>query len=281
MKTCLLVIFIITISIILPFTVLAEELEMVNRPVNTSGLTGLLFTTMPFTLPTRSFEIGIAGLSESSTVPDFTITELPVVTITAGIANNMELGLKGSYYQITEISGNKVRGAGDVELSYKWNFSPQKEDSPQPGVAIIITGIIPTGDKDTALEEVHHWGTRFGLSAGSEITWGAHVIGIYADAQMVVQDVSDENSRDTYGIVNAGLLFPVSKHRNIQIILEYTMVSGKDKITVSGAEYSAITSGLRLVNERFNLSIGTQFLHKEITGFENSSRIVGMISAKF
>jgi hypothetical protein len=264
-----------------PAVVFPQELEMINRPVNTSGLTGLLFTTTPFTLPSRSVELGVAVLSESSTIPKYTITELPVVTITTGIAHNMELGLKGSYFQITEVGGNKARGAGDAELSYKWNFRPQKEDSPIPAVAIMITGIAPTGDKDIALKEVHHWGTRLGLSAGSEFTWGAHVMGIYADAQMVVQDVSDENFRDSYGIVNAGLLFPISKYRNLQMLLEYTMVSGKDRITVSGTDYSAITSGLRLVSERFNFSIGTQFLHKQITGYENSSRVVGMMSLKF
>ena len=264
-----------------PSVVFAQELEMINRPVNTSGLTGLLVTTTPFTLPTRSFEIGVAGLSENSTTPDFTTTELPVITITAGIAHNMEVCLKGSYYEITEISGNKVRGTGDTELSYKWNFLPQKEDSLFPAVALIITGIIPTSGEDTALKEVHHWGTRLGLSAGSEITLGTYALGIYTDAQVVVQDVSDDTSRDSYGIVNAGLLFPISKYRNLQMLLEYTIVNGKNKITVSGGDYSAITPGLRLVSERFNISMGIQFLHKQTPGYENSSRVVGMMSFKF
>jgi hypothetical protein len=264
-----------------PSVVFPQELEMINRPVNTSGLTGLLFTTTPFTLPSRSVELGVAVLSESSTIPKYTITELPVVTITTGIAYNMELGLKGSYFQITEVGGNKARGAGDAELSYKWNFSPQKEDSPLPAVALILTGIAPTGNKDISLNEVHHWGARFGLAAGSEITWGAHALGIYADAKMVVHDLSDEQVRDRYGIINAGLLFPISKYRNLQMLLEYTVVSGKDRMTLEGGNYSAITSGLRLVSERFNLSIGTQFLRKQLTGYENSSRVVGMTSIKF
>jgi hypothetical protein len=36
----------------------AEELEIVNRPVNTSGLTGLLMTTSPYTLAPGTVEIG-------------------------------------------------------------------------------------------------------------------------------------------------------------------------------------------------------------------------------
>lgn len=263
-----------------PAMVFAEDLEMVNRPVNTAGLTGLLFTTIPFTLPTRSVEIGVAVMSEKSTVPKYTITQLPVLTITSGIAQNMEIALKGSYFQTTEISGNKARGAGDTELSYKWNFWPQKEFSAVPGVALIATGIAP-GDKDIVQNEVVNWGARFGLASGSEIAWGDHVLGIYADAQMMVHDLSDDQRKDIYGILNAGLLFPISKYRNLQMIIEYTMVGGKNKITVEDGNYSAITSGLRLVSERFNLSIGTQFLHKDLTGYENSNRLVGMMSFKF
>jgi len=264
-----------------PAMVFAEDLEMVNRPVNTSGLTGLLFTTIPFTLPTRSVEVGVAVLSENSTIPKYTITQLPVVTITTGIAQGMEVALKESYFQTTEISGNKARGAGNTEVSYKWNFLPQKEFSAQPAVALITTGIAPTGDKDIVQNEVNNWGMRFGLTAGSEIEWGAHVLGVYADAQVMVHDLSDEQYKDIYGILNAGILFPISKYRNLQMLIEYNMVSGKNKNTLEDGDYSAITSGLRLVSERFNLSIGTQFLHKKITGYENSNRLVGMISLKF
>jgi hypothetical protein len=281
MKKYLLLSFVVIISIVLPPAVFAEDLEMVNRPVNTSGLTGLLLTTMPFTLPTRAVEIGVAVLSEDSTIPSYAITQLPVVTITTGIAQGMEVGLKGSYFQTTDISGTKSRGVGNTELSYKWNFWPQKEFSAVPAVALIATAIAPTGDKDIVQNEVIHWGTRFGLAAGSEIEWGSHVLGIYADAQLMVHDLSDDRAKDIYGIVNAGLLFPISKYRNLQMLIEYTLVSGKNKLTVEDGDYSAITTGLRLVSERFNLSIGTQFQHKTLTGYENSNRLVGMMSLKF
>jgi len=270
-----------TIPCAFPARVFAEDLEMINRPVNTSGLTGLLFTTIPFTLPTRSVEIGVSVLSEDSTIPKYTITQFPVVTVTTGIAQGMEVAIRGSYIQTTDISGNKTRGAGDTELSYKWNFWPQKEYSAVPAVALIMTGIVPTGDKDILQNEVFHWGARFGLAAGSEIDWGAHVIGIYADAQMMVHDLSDEENKDIYGIANAGLLFPISKYRNLQMFAEYSIVNGKNKRTVEDGNYSAFTPGLRLVSERFNFSIGTQFMHKTLAGYENSNRVVAMISVKF
>ena len=259
----------------------AEELELINRPVNMSGLTGLVFTTAPFTLPTRSIEIAVATLSENSTVPDFTVSELPVLSITAGIAQNMELALSSSDFHITMNQGETRKGTGDTELSYKWNFLPQTESSLYPAVALIVTGIAPTGDRDLNLGVVAHWGAKFGLSVGREITWGDHVLIACVDGQMVVHDSTDERFRDTYGILNIGLLFPISKYRNLQVIVEYNLVNGIDKISDVGGDYTALTFGLRLVSERFNLTIGSQFLHKQVEGFENASRVIGMASIKF
>ena len=259
----------------------AEELELINRPVNMSGLTGLVFTTAPFTLPTRSLELAVATLSEKSTVPDFTVTELPVLSITWGIAQNMEMALKSSVFHITMNPGETRKGMGDTELSYKWNFLPQTESSLYPAVALIVTGIAPTGASDLNLGGVAHWGAKFGLSVGREITWEDHVLIACADGQIVVHDSTDERFRDTYGILNIGLLFPISKYRNLQGIVEYNMVNGIDKISDVGGDYTALTLGLRLVSERFNLTIGSQFLHKQVEGFENASRVIGMASIKF
>jgi hypothetical protein len=277
------------VLLLLPFMVLllstapssAEELELINRPVNMSGLTGLVFTTAPFTLPKRSIEIAAATLSENSTVPDFTVSELPVLSISAGIAQNMELALSSSQFHMTMNQGETRKGRGDTELSYKWNFLPQTESSLRPAVALIVTGIAPTGDRDLNLGVVAHWGAKFGLSIGKEITWGDHVLLACADGQMVVHDSTDERFRDTYGILNVGLLYPISKYRNLQVIVEYNLVNGIDKISAVGGDYTALTFGLRLVSERFNLTIGSQFLRKRVEGFENASRVIGMASMKF
>ncbi len=146
---------------------------------------------------------------------------------------------------------------------------------------MIITGIAPTGNKDRELNRVRNWGARFGFSVGSEIGWRDHVLGIYADALMTLQDLHDDQYRDTYQTLNAGMIFPISKYRNLQLFIEYTAVVGKDVINVDGLDYTAFTYGLRLVSERLNLTVGTQFLHKDREGYENSERIIGMLSAKF
>lgn len=277
MKPLLIAIFFI---IILPAAVHAEELEMINRPVNTSGLTGLLFTTSPFTVPSAALEISAAAMNEKSMVPHYSLNEIPSVTATLGLTDTMEIALKGSYFRRKGETGTIERGTGDTELSCKWNFFPQTESSSLPALAVLMTGIAPTSDKEAHITGVTHWGARIGLAAGREILWGDHVIGIFSDGQIVVHDLSDEKARDRYGIVNAGLIFPVSKYRNLQMLLEYTIVTGIDRITAEGGDYSAFTPGLRLVTERFNISFGTQFLRKKEAAFDNSSRIIGMMSVK-
>lgn len=262
----------------------AEELEIVNRPVNISGLTGLLITTSPYTLTRGTVEIGASVLSENSIRPDYSITEYPL-SATIGMSNNSELSLRGSYYSISEgPTGTTVitRKTGDIELSYKWNFIPYSETSMRPAVALMVTGLMPTeNNSDLKANSVSHWGMRLGLSAGSEVTWKDHILGIYADGQLAGQDLTDKRLKDLYWILNAGLLLPISKYRNLQMLIEYSLVTGKDLITLGGGDYTALTYGLRLVTEQFNLTIGSQSLHKKLEGYDNSGRVIGLMSLKF
>jgi len=270
---------IIIIALSAPAALHAEELEIVNRPVNTSGMTGLLMTTSPYTLPPRSLEIGIMTLAESSLVPKYTATAYPM-TVSLGLSHAGEIALKSAYYHVNEDADQISRGMGDTELSYKWNFRRQTEFSSIPGIALILTGVFPTGDRNTGMNSIIHWGGRVGISLGSELTWEDHVIGIFADGQVAVQDLSNREFRDSYALANAGILFPISKYRNLQMIIEYSLRKGKDVVTVDGVDFSAVTYGLRLVNERFNLTFGTQFIRKFQEGFADSNRMIGMISVK-
>jgi hypothetical protein len=269
----------IIMALLLPAALRAEELEVVNRPVNTSGMTGLLATTSPFTLPPKTLEIGIMVLSENSLVPNYTATEYPM-TISMGLSHNSEIALKGSFHYVNVDPDQITRGMGDTDLSYKWNIRPQAEFSSLPGVALILTGVLPAGDKTAGMNSVSHWGGCVGISLGSELIWEDHIIGIFADGQIAAQDLSDKELRDSYSLLNTGILFPISKYRNLQMLIEYSLRKGKDIITVDGADFSAVTYGLRLVSERVNLTFGTQFIHKSQEGFADSNRMIGMISIK-
>jgi hypothetical protein len=267
-----------------PVVSAAEELDIVNRPVNISGLTGLLITTSPYTLAPGTVEIGASVLSENSVKPDFTITEYPF-SATIGVSNSSEVALRSSFYSISEgPTGSSVvtRKTGEIELSYKWNFIPHSEASMRPAVAMIVTGLVPAqNNSDKKADSVSHWGMRLGLSAGTELSWKEYLLGIYADGQLAGQDLTDKRLKDLYWLFNAGLLFPISKYKNLQMFVEYSLVTGKDLITLGGGDYSALTYGLRLVTERFNLSMGSQSVHNKIEGYDNSGRVIGLISYKF
>jgi hypothetical protein len=262
----------------------ADEIELVNRPVNTYGLTGLLLTTAPYTLPDGMVEVAASGLSENSTRPAYTITETPF-SITTGIGANKEIALRGSYFIINEGSApdtHTERKTGDVQLSGKWNFFQPQEYSNAPGVALLLTGIFPSKTGSDALAgSVSHWGVRAGLSTGTELNWKYHVIGIYADAQIVGQDPLERRLRDIYEMVNAGVLFPISKYQNLQMLFEYSLVNGKNRTSISGGDNSQITYGLRLVSEQFNLTMGSQFIHKKSENYDNTGRLIGVVSMKF
>jgi len=269
----------VIIAFLLPAALHAEELEIVNRPVNTSGMTGLLVTTSPFTLPPKSLEVGMMVLSENSLVPKYTSTAYPV-TVSLGMSHNSEIALKSAFHYVNEDPDQISRGMGDTELSYKWNFRPQTEISSIPGIAMTLTGVFPTGDRVAGTNSVSHWGGRLGISIGSELTWEDHIIGIFADGQVAVQDLSDNELKDSYSLVNAGIVFPISKYRNLQMIIEYNQCKGKSIITIDGVDFNAVTYGLRLVSERFNFTFGTQFIHKSQEGFSDSNRVMGIMSIK-
>lgn len=261
-----------------------EAIDVVNHPVNTSGLTGLLFTTAPYTLNTGTVEVGVSLLSENSVKPDFSITQYPL-SVTVGLPHNAEFAVRSSYFSIREgptSTTHAVRKTGDVNLFYKWNFLPPKEDSIRPAFALILGGSLPTGkNTERKIDAVNHWGVRAGISGGTEISWKEHILGIYADAQAVGQDLTEKRINDLYGIYNVGLLLPISKYQNLQMFMEYSVVEGRKRIPLDGGNYSGLTYGLRLVSEQFNLTIGTQFLHKTTENYGNSDRTIAMLSMKF
>lgn len=270
----------------------AEEADMVNRPVNSSGMTGLIATAAPFTVPQGTLELAVSAMSETSFVPEFTLTEHPF-SITYGLLDNMEVAIRGSYlYREDKPDSMRIRGAGDSELSIKWNVVPQTEGSLFPAVSFILSGLGLSGDRDASLNRVRNWGSSVGISIGRDIAWAEHVLGIYAEGRIVVEDLNRIELRDRYAVANAGILLPISKSHNLQIMLEYGITSGKrimsDQVfreqygndDPDGGDNAMVTYGIRLVTERFNLTVGNQMIRKELEGFDTSGRVIGTISYK-
>jgi len=267
-----------------PQSTYAEDDSLVNRPVNIYGLSGLLFTTAPYTLPLNTVEAGVSIISENSEVPNYRISEY-TVSFAMGVPGNAEFACRSSYYELREdpVTASAVqRKTGDLEVSYKWNFLAPSESSFRPALSVQVAGMIPTQDSsDRNFNTVSQWGMRLGLSAGTEIAWGDHVVAIYADAEVNGKDPASQQKRDFFEFANAGILLPISKYQNLQMLAEYSLVYGKNRTLYDSGDYSGITYGIRLVNERFNLTIGTQFLHKQNVSFDNSGRVIGLMSMKF
>ncbi len=152
--------------ILVPHGASAEDLALINRPVNISGFTGLLYTTAPYTLSSGTVEIGASVVSENSTVPDFTITEYPM-SISVGMPHNTELVIRDSYYEIKEgPTGTAVteRDPGDLSVSVKWNFLPPSETSIRPALAVFAGGLFSTDSRlDKKVNSVRHWGAFLGF----------------------------------------------------------------------------------------------------------------------
>jgi len=259
----------------------SQELDLINRPVNINGFTGLIMTTTPFTMPRGTLETALSGTSETSSVPDFTLSEF-LASLTLGITSNMEIALRGSYLTLESgLDPHKKRGSGDAELLYKWNFLPPGEKVYIPAAAVLLSVQGLTGDRDNGFQRFHNWGAKIGLSIGREINFEEHIIGVYVDGQLAVEDLNRNEYRDRYGVFNAGMLLPISKRQNLQLLLEYSTITGKFYEDIDGKDSTTITYGIRLVSERFNLTVGDQFIHKDLAGKTNSGKMIGTISVKF
>lgn len=258
-----------------------EEIDLVNRPVNLGGLTGLIVTTSPFTIKDKVVETAVSATSETSAVPDFTLNEI-LASITVGITHSVELAVRSSYITRDELlNPPKKGGTGDTELLAKWNFLPQDEKPYIPAVAAFLAIQGLTGNRENGFQRTHNWGARIGISVGRELAWEEHVAGVYLDGQLAVEDLNRNEYRDRYGIFNAGILLPISKRQNLQLLFEYGAVTGKLYEDIDGKDISTITYGIRLVSERFNMTIGSQFIHKDIAGYSNSGKVLGTLSIKY
>ena len=256
-----------------------------TRPVNIQGLTGLIVTNSAYTQTEGDFTIGLSGILENSNVPDYSVGE-GILTGTYGVTDRIEMGFKGRAVGTNfGSSENRQIGAGDTDLLFKWRLSSQGEDLPAIALGVAVT--LPTGDDTKGFHEVKHEGVRLMLigTHETEMPEADIVIGFYAEGQVVLNDQLEGKLnnpyRDKYGVINAGILIPITEGRQVQVIVEYNYVTKKDIITPDGGNYSAVTPGLRFVTPSLNMTAGVQFLTKDMPGFDNDLRYIGTLSYQF
>jgi hypothetical protein len=258
--------------------------RVVNRPVNVQGLTGLITTNSAYTQPKDSMVIGLSALAENSAKPDFSIIQ-GIATVTGGVSDRIELGLKTKVIA-TNIGRSETRktGAGDTDLLFKWRLSSEGEMMPAMALGLACT--LPTGETSKGLSEVKNEGIRIMVIGTSEREMpGDYVFGLYFEGQLVfidqLQRPADSPYADRYGVINAGVLFPITDDRRLQAIVEYNQVAKKDTVTLYDEDFIAVMPGLRYVTPTLNISLGVQFRVRDQAGAENDNRYVGTLSYKF
>lgn len=260
----------------------AEVIQVVNRPPNIQGLTGLMVMNSAFTRPAGSLAIGASVLIEDSNKPDYSIIQTPI-TLTYGITDTIEAGLKTKYVNYAQ---GVESGLGDSEFAVKWRWQTQSTTFPE--LAVGLAGIIPTASESKGLNDVTNWGVRVMALATSETRiLDSSFLGIYLEAQAVFIDGfsagNTTSTQDRYGVINAGLLLPVSANNRFQAMLELSGTVGKERrnTVLAEGDQSGITPALRYVTDTLSLTAGAQFLSKDMKGYEDTIRWIGTLSYQF
>lgn len=258
--------------------------KVINRPANLQGLTGLMFTNSAYTQPKGRIVAGLATIAENSSDPNFSIIQ-GFATITAGITDRIEIGIRGQGIATNLGSSNtRETGLGDTDVLVKWRIS--SEYDPWPAIALGLAYTFPTGDSAKGYNDVEDYGLRFMLIGTAEKEMpGDYFIGVYFEGQVVYKDklpwTDGKSYSEKYGVVNAGLLFPLTESRKLQAMFEYTTVVKKNIPTVNAMDSTGFMPGLRYVTEHVNISFGVQFYDREEAGFEDTLRYVGTLSYAF
>jgi hypothetical protein len=265
----------------------AADDQIINRPVNMQGLTGLLFTNSAYTQPAGSVTFGLAGLAEDSSEPEYSVAQA-TASLTIGLSDRVEAAVRGKMFG-RNFGSSAVRetGMGDTDLLLKWRFSSQGENL--PALAFGFGWTFPTGEDDKGFTEAKYESVRIMvMAAGENRVLDDGFIGIYMEAQAVFNDQlhkdSDSPYKDKYGVVNAGILFPLSDDNHLQLMLEYTRVLKKEFQMLYDRNYTGIVPGLRYVTENFSLTLGLQKISRDDSGpaaDEKANRIAGAVNYRF
>ena len=258
-----------------------------NRPTNIQGLTGLLITNSAFSRPADTIAIAASLEMESSDRPKFDVFQIPM-TITYGITDEIELGIKAKMVSIDDKSGNvaeKHSGIGDTEILLKSRVVEQQENF--PAVAIGFGGILPTGKESESVNEVTHWGVKIIMLASSETPiLNGRLLGLYIEGQLIFIDAFTKGSGNTptaeqYGVFNLGVHTPLAFDNRLQAIIEYNRLTDKNRNTLKEQDYNAFTPALRFVTANLSVTFGAQLMIKSTTGYEDTVRYISTVSYTF
>jgi hypothetical protein len=261
----------------------AEKIVLViNRPPNIQGLTGLVVTNSAFTRPAGTLAVGGSIMIEDSSKPDYSIIQTPI-TLTFGITDTVEAGVKTKYVNYAR---GRASGLGDSELAVKWRWDTHSATFPE--LAVGLAGIMPTASESKGLNDVTNWGVKIiGLASSETRILDSSLLGIYLEAQAVFIDGFSAGHttrlQDRYGVLNAGVLLPLSTDNRFQAIIELSEMlrRGHFKTALAEGDQTGITPALRYVTDTLSVTAGAQYLLKDTKGYEDTIRWIGTLSYQF
>lgn len=275
-RSLLLLFFVVTC---LPVTtVWSADTDMVQIPPTVFGPSGLLFTQSADTLDSGEIATGVSFAHERSRTPDFTIDELST-TLTLGLPRGIELSARAPYFIQVESNGFRDNGLADVDLTIKWRFLESNREYNFPAFGLSLTYYFPAGNE--SLRRVDSWGVKALIVSSAEVEVGAphgFLAGFYADGGVFLRDLN-RPSEEKHGLINLGILIPVTESRQLQAILELNAIL-KNEIPSEG-NYTAATGGLRYVSPRLSITGGIQHRIKSEDGFDDTNRLIVQASYFF
>ena len=257
---------------------------MVYHPANIQGLTGLIVTNSAYTLPKGTFTFSLSGVGENSETPDYSLVQ-GIASLTYGVTDRIEVGVRGKML-VSNVGSSEMResGMGDTDFLFKWRLTSQGEYLPAFALGVGVT--IPTADETKGYSEVGHEGVRLMVIGAHEMEMpDGIVLGFYGEGQIVLVDQLEEEGsseyQEQYGVINLGVLFPVTENNQWQVIAEFNSVTKKDIATLGETDYTAFMPGLRYVTPTLNMTAGVQFLNKDLPDVKNDLRYIATLGLLF
>ncbi len=245
-----------------------------------------MVTNSAFTRPAGTLAVGGSIMFEDGNKPDYRIIQTPI-TLTFGITETIEAGIKTKYVDYERATPRASKsGLGDTELAVKWRWDTHSVTFPE--LAVGLAGIMPTASDSKGLNDVTNWGVKVMALATSEtrISDGSF-LGIYLESQAVFIDGFSAghttSMQDRYGVVNVGVLLPLSTDNRFQAMIELSKTLGRAhyKTALAEGDQLGITPALRYVSDALSFTAGAQFLQKDSNGYEDTVRWIGTLSYQF
>lgn len=271
----------------------APKPKVNNLPFNIYGLSGLMVTTATRTLRPGSFEVGVGGIWEESSTPEYFRREVAFLG-TVGIPGGLEFGLRVPYVMtdllitprynslgvlVRTYENDEIADIGAVEGMLKWGFVQQRNFL--PAFALGLGGVAPTGDYNRLTGEVKYYGLKVLLAMGLEINdlpFTDYAFAVLADGVLYLRDagIDDQEYEEKSGLVHAGMIFPLHPRNFLELMLEYEGVLMRG--TTNDEDSNGILASLRFVTDHFNFTAGAQYTFKEDKDFDDTLRYLATFS---